>query len=106
MQIAVDKGTTPEGWTGKDLIRSNEKCFRRGLHMMQMAQRVCARKKAKDPFAFLNLYASGYCDRGRKAVAIRDDSHRRWLKRFPLPKAETLPKAAGVGPKKSRPPGR
>lgn len=103
MQIAVDKGTTPEGWTGEDLIRSNERCFRRGLHMMQMAQRVCDRKKAKGSFAFLNHYASGHCDRGRKAVAIRVDSHRRWLKRFPLPKAEASTKAAGAGPKKSKP---
>lgn len=88
MQIAVDKGKTPEGWTGKDLIGSREKCFRRGLHIMQMARRVCARKKAQDPFAFFNLYASGHCDRGRKEVAIRVKTYRRWLKRFPWRKTK------------------
>ena len=54
--------------------------------MLQMAQRVCARKKAKGPFAFVNLYASGHCDRGRKDVAIRIKTYRKWLKRFALPK--------------------
>jgi len=86
MQIAVDHGKTPEGWTGRDLVNSREKCFRRALHIMQMGRRVCARKKAKDPFAFFNLYASGHCNRGRKAVAIRVKTFRRWQKKFPFHK--------------------
>ncbi len=85
MQIAVDSGKTPEGWTRKQLVQSRERCFRRGLHILQRGRKYCAKVKAKDEHAFVNHYASGYCDRGRKAVAKRIRTLRRLLKKHPLP---------------------
>lgn len=81
MQIAVDKGHTPEGWTGKDLVRSRTKCFRRALHILQRGKRVCRRRGGT---SFLNHYASGYCDRGRKAVAKRVRTYEKWWRDFPM----------------------
>ena len=81
MQIAVDSGRTPEGWTGKALVRSREKCFRRALHILQHGKRVCRKHGGT---AFLNQYASGYCDRGRKPVAKRVRLFERWLAEHPL----------------------
>ena len=82
MQILVPKKKTPEGWTRRDLVTSREKCFRRGLHILQRAKRFC---KDAGPRAFLNHYASGYCDRGRKPVAKRWRSFDKLRKKYPLP---------------------
>ena len=73
----------PEGWTPRDLVTSRERCFRRGLHILQRGQRFC--KKAGKR-AFLNHYASGYCDRGRKAVAKRWRSFDELRRKYPVPK--------------------
>ena len=89
MQIAVDSGKTPEGWTRQQLVQSRERCFRRGLHILQRGRKYCKGTKDakgnKDEHAFVNHYASGYCDRGRKAVAKRIRTLRRLLKKHPLP---------------------
>jgi len=83
MQIGVGPGkTTREGWTGKQLVESRRRCFRAGLHLLQRGRRVCAGQR--DQRAFLNHYATGYCDRGRKAVALRWQLYERWLTRHPL----------------------
>ncbi len=83
MQVAVDQGKTPEGWTGKQLVLSRERCFRRGLHILQRGKRYCRERGGS---SFINHYASGYCDRGGKAVARRLRTYRRWLKKHPIPK--------------------
>ncbi len=85
MQIGAGKGKTMEGWTGQQLVESRDRCFRAGLHILQRGQRVCA--KSKDKRAFVYHYASGYCDRGRKAVAKRWRLLDRWLARFKLKQA-------------------
>ena len=86
MQIAVDRGHTPEGWTGKDLIKSRAKCFRRALHILQRGQRVCRRRSGSNAgsWGFLNHYASGHCNRGRKAVAKRIRTYNEWWREFPF----------------------
>jgi len=88
MQIAVDRGKTPEGWTGRQLVQSRDKCFRRGLHILQRGQRYCRNRGGT---SFINHYASGYCDRGGKAVARRVRTQRRWLRERPLPKPAAKP---------------
>jgi hypothetical protein len=81
MQIGVPKGKTPEGWTPKQLVQSRERCFRRGLHILQRGRRHC---RGRGAHAFLNHYASGYCDRGRKAVSLRVRTLDRWLRERPF----------------------
>lgn len=83
MQIAVPKEKTPEGWTAEDLVKSREKCFRRGLHILQLGRRHCA--KDHGPRSFLNLYASGRCNGGGKAVAKRWVTFDRWRAQHPAP---------------------
>ncbi len=83
LQIAVDRGKSADGATAAELVASRDRCFRSGLHALQRAQRACAKKN--EPWGFLNLYASGYCDRGRKAVAIRRATWERLLREHPFP---------------------
>ncbi len=82
MQIAVPKGETPEGWTGRDLVADRERCFRRALHILQRGKRVC--KKAGGT-SFVNHYASGHCDRAKEPVKQRIALMRRWLREHPFP---------------------
>lgn len=82
MQIAVPKGKTPEGWTGRDLVESRERCFRRALHILQRGKRVC---KKVGGTSFVNHYASGYCDRAKGPVKKRVDLMRRWMREHPFP---------------------
>lgn len=82
MQIAVDRGKTPEGWTAAQLVQSRQRCFRAGLNILQRGRRLC---DATGPRAFLNHYASGYCNRGRKAVTRRWATYHKMLRQHPLP---------------------
>ena len=82
MQIAVPGETTPEGWTAADLVKSRERCFRRGLHILQRGKKTC---DAKGPRAFLNQYGSGSCGGAKKAVAKRWKTFDRLLSKHPLP---------------------
>jgi hypothetical protein len=82
MQILVKKGRTPEGFTSDDLVKSRDKCFRRGLHILQRAKRFCDKT---GPRAFLNHYASGTCTKGQKAVNKRWRTFDRLQKKHPLP---------------------
>ena len=93
MQIAV-KDKTPEGWTADDLVKSRHKCFRRGLHILQLGRRHCAADHG--PRSFLNLYASGRCDGGKKAVAKRWVTFDRWLAKNPPPKDDDEKKKAAL----------
>jgi hypothetical protein len=82
MQIAVPKGKTAEGWTGRQLVQNRERCFRAGLHILQRGKRYCGKRGGS---SFINHYASGYCDRGGQAVARRVRTYRRWLHKHPIP---------------------
>lgn len=91
MQIAVPKGKTPEGWTGRDLVESRERCFRRALHILQRGKRVC---KKSGGTSFVNHYASGYCDRAKEPVKKRVDLMNRWLREHPFPTPKKKKRAA------------
>jgi hypothetical protein len=82
MQILVPGEKTPEGWSGDDLVKSRERCFRRGLHILQNARKQCDSKGAR---AFLNHYATGTCDRGQKAVQKRWRTFDALLEKHPFP---------------------
>ncbi|MCA9619992.1 MAG: hypothetical protein KC731_13295 [Myxococcales bacterium] len=92
MQILVKNGKTPEGFTAADLVASRDKCFRRGLHILQRGRRHCRKENKGGPRAFLNHYASGYCDRGRKPVALRWKTFDRLLHDHPVPKPKPASK--------------
>ena len=91
MQIAVDRGKTPEGWTAAQLVQSRQRCFRSGLHILQRGRRLC---DDVGPRAFLNHYASGYCDRGKKAVTRRWKTYGELLRKHPLPAKPSKPRPA------------
>jgi hypothetical protein len=86
MQVAVDRslrgGRTPEGWSGPDLVSDRSHCFRAGLHILQRASGRCS---SAGPDAWLNLYTSGHCTRGRRASQDRLGTYRRWLGERPFP---------------------
>jgi hypothetical protein len=90
MQIAVDRGKTAEGWTAAQLVADRERCMRAGLHILQRGRRLCDRA---GPRAFLNHYASGYCDRGRKQVKRRWETYRSFMRRPPPQAAKAQRKA-------------
>lgn len=98
MQIAIDRGKTAEGWTATQLVQSRERCLRAGLHILQRGRRFCDRA---GPRAFLNHYASGYCNRGRQQARSRWDSYHTFLRKHPLPKPKPKPKSSSEGPPKS-----
>jgi len=103
MQIAVFKKKTPEGWTAEDLVKHRDKCFRRGLHILQQARRYCMSKKY-GPRSMLNLYASGHCDHAHEPVDKRWRTFDRWLAHYPLAKAsKKKPKKNEDGPSKKKP---
>ena len=100
MQIAVPKDKTPEGWTAEDLVKSREKCFRRGLHILQLGRRHCAADHG--PRSFLNLYASGRCNGGQQPVAKRWATFDRWLVKHPPPTKKSERKSAVDRPRRRR----
>jgi hypothetical protein len=79
MQIAVDRGRTPEGWTGEELEKNRVKCFRSALHILQRGKRFCRGR------GMLNHYATGRCNHGRQAVAKRWRVFDSWLQKHPFP---------------------
>lgn len=85
MQIGVPRGKTPEGWTGRDLVESRDRCFRRALHILQRGKRVCRKHGGT---SFVNHYASGYCDRAKRPVKKRVDLMKQWLRDNPFPKPD------------------
>jgi len=80
LQVAVD-GTTQEGWNAMDLESDRELCVRAALHILQRSRGGC---RSAGPDAWLRLYASGHCTRGRKAIAKRLKTFRSWLADHPF----------------------
>ena len=82
MQVAIAKERTADGWTGAALIASRERCFRAGLHILQRSRGAC---RKQGPDAWLRLYTSGHCERGRESADKRLGTLRRWLRVRPPP---------------------
>ena len=81
MQVAVDRGRNIDGWTAKELVASRERCFRAGLHVLARAHGAC---KGQGPDAWLRIYTSGRCDRGREAAEQRLTTLRTWIAAYPM----------------------
>ena len=58
MQIHVGNGTTPEGWSGPELIDNRQRCFRAALHILRGSFGVCHGLPMEDR---LSAYATGQC---------------------------------------------
>jgi|SRR5579863_5098567 hypothetical protein len=58
MQIHVGTGTTPEGWSGPQLVENRKACFRAALHMLRGSFGVCHNLPVEDR---LSAYATGRC---------------------------------------------
>lgn len=85
-QILLDKAgakTTPEGWTGPDLVADRQKCLRRVLHMMRESFRACSSLPVEERLA---LYTRGNCasadgrklSRSRMNLAFALFRHQPW----------------------------
>ena len=83
MQVAVDRGKHASGWTGAQLVESRQRCVRAALDVLQRAKGSC---RAQGPDAWLRLYTSGQCTRGRKAAEARMHTARRWISAHPFPR--------------------
>jgi hypothetical protein len=83
LQIAVDRGKSADGATARELVHERERCFASGLYLLRRGLAQCGTKN--DPRAFVNHYASGYCDRGKKAARLRFATMERFLREHPLP---------------------
>lgn len=60
--------TTPQGWTGKELIEDRRKCIAAGLNVLRTSFNACPGQ----PFNHrLSVYASGSCNKGADASASR-----------------------------------
>jgi len=75
-QRNIGQGKTPEGWTGRQLVTDDHKCFRSALNLAAKCARSCKGRR------WLNGYGSGSCNRGGKLVALRWTTFDRWRARF------------------------
>jgi hypothetical protein len=60
MQLRVGRGTTREGWTGRELVEDRTKCFRAALHLLRGSFNACQKLPLFDR---LSAYAIGRCQR-------------------------------------------
>lgn len=56
------------GWSGKDLVKDREKCFRAQLHVMRHSFKTCSKNPTPQ---LLNAYTSGKCEYGAAASEKR-----------------------------------
>ena len=83
MQVAVDRGKKASGFTGPQLVDNRASCVRAALDILQRAQGAC---RGQGPDAWMRIYTSGRCTRGRKSADARLATARRWITAHPLPK--------------------
>lgn len=79
-QILVDRGTTLEGWTGEELVRDRDKCFRAILHAAKRSYNSC---RDRPHLHQLSVYASGNCDDGHRESEARVGLADRLTRRIP-----------------------
>lgn len=71
--------TTPQGWTGRQLLDDRTKCFSAGLEAMRRSMTACSQNA---PSHRLAAYASGSCDKGMRASKLRIDKGRKVYERL------------------------
>jgi hypothetical protein len=69
--------TTPEGWSGKDLVQDTTKCVLATLHTLRRSMHACSGLPQAERLA---AYASGSCDseRGKQISRNRMQAFQRW----------------------------
>ena len=82
MQIHLGKGTTPEGWTQKDLFDDRKKCFGAGLRLIRKSFSACRSLPLKHR---LNAYASGSCAKGHAGSERLMNLGEKFASRLPMP---------------------
>lgn len=83
MQVRVmPKRRTAEGWTGDDLVRDRQKCFRAALRKMRESFQMCRAKPLEERLA---AYVSGRCNIAVKNSRNRYGTAERLLRRLPAP---------------------
>jgi hypothetical protein len=85
------------GWGGEDLVQDRQKCFRAGLHMARVSFKACSYLPVAER---LSVYASGNCQGGRQASALRMNRAISWLSQAPAP-ADDATLAALLAPVQS-----
>ncbi len=79
-QAHIGKGTTLEGWTCADLLADRKKAVRAALAQMRRSANACRRKPITE---WLNVYASGTCERGAKESRLRVGKALEWFEKRP-----------------------
>jgi hypothetical protein len=75
MQIRVGNGTTPEGWSGAELVEDRQRCFRSALHFLRGSFGICHRLPIDDR---LSAYATGHCMENAPISRSRVGRARTW----------------------------
>jgi len=75
MQIHVGNGTTPEGWSGAELVEDRQRCFRAALHFLRGSFGICHRLPIDDR---LSAYATGRCVENASISRSRVGRARTW----------------------------
>jgi hypothetical protein len=75
MQIRAGNGTTPEGWSGAQLVEDRQRCFRSALHFLRGSFGVCHRLPIDDR---LSAYATGRCVENASISRSRVGRARTW----------------------------
>lgn len=83
-QLNIGNGKTTEGWTGKDLIATPDKCFRAALHVLHASVKECSAAPynfswTKDGPDLFGGYTSGKCFRGNEAARHRWNRAEMWF---------------------------
>lgn len=74
MQLHAPGRTTIAGFTRSELVGDRRTCFRAGLRVAQQSFTTC-----RKPYTQLNLYATGYCDRGTSNTRMKLATARAFL---------------------------
>lgn len=82
MQIHIGDGSTPEGWTQKDLFADRKKCFAAGLRLIRRSFAACKSLPIKHR---LNAYASGSCAKGHEGSERLMNLADKFATRSPIP---------------------
>ncbi|MGH7270855.1 MAG: hypothetical protein ACREJ3_10535 [Polyangiaceae bacterium] len=84
MQIRVGRGVTLEGWTGWDLIRDRQRCFRAGLRILRTSFGTCRAFPMDDR---VSAYVTGHCLEDSAISRSRMYRARAWRESHAMPRS-------------------
>jgi hypothetical protein len=92
-QAHIGKGTTLEGYSCTDLVADRKKAARSALASMRRSANACRRRPMNE---WLNVYASGSCERGAKESRARVGKALEWFSMRPREPREAEPSSGAA----------